>query len=50
MKQLRRVDLLWQGAEIEQFELLKADAVVAGLTIPDFVKEVLRKSLSKAGG
>lgn len=46
MKQLRRVDLLWQGTDTKQYERLKADASEAGLTIPDFVKEVLRKSLA----
>jgi hypothetical protein len=46
MQQLRRVDLLWQGDETKQYERLKADAAEAGMNIPDFVKEVLRKSLS----
>jgi hypothetical protein len=45
MKQLRRVDLLWQGDETEQYERLKADAAEAGMPIPDFVKEVLRSAL-----
>jgi hypothetical protein len=48
MQQLRRVDLLWQGDETKQYERLKADAAEAGLAIPDFVKDVLRKAL--AGG
>jgi len=46
MKQLRRVDLLWQGTETKQYERLKADAAEAGLAIPDFVKDVLRKALA----
>lgn len=45
MKQLRRVDLLWQGNDTEQYERLKADAAEAGMAIPDFVKEVLRSVL-----
>lgn len=45
MKQLRRVDLLWQGKETEKYDKLKSDAAEAGLSIPDFVKEVLRKAL-----
>lgn len=44
MKQLRRVDLLWQGDETQQYERLKADAAEAGMAIPDFVKEVLRNA------
>ncbi|HCN29110.1 MAG TPA: HNH endonuclease [Verrucomicrobiales bacterium] len=46
MKQLRRVDLLWQGDETQEYERLKADAAEAGMAIPDFVKEVLRKAVS----
>lgn len=45
MQQLRRVDLIWQGAETAQYDRLKSDAADAGMTVPDFVKEVLRKSL-----
>lgn len=45
MKQLRRVDLLWQGDETAQYERLKADAAEAGMAIPDFVKEVLRRAI-----
>ena len=47
MQQLRRVDLIWQGAETAQYERLKADATSAGMEIPDFVKEVLRKALQE---
>lgn len=45
MQQLRRVDLIWQGADTAQYERLKADAAEAGMEIPDFVKEVLRRAL-----
>jgi len=43
MQQLRRVDLVWQGEDTAQYERLKADALQAGMEIPAFVKEVLRK-------
>jgi len=49
MKQLRRIDLLWQGIETEQYERLKSDAAEAGVAIPDFVKDVLRKALAPQG-
>lgn len=45
MKQLRRMDLLWQGKETEQYEKLKADAAEAGMEVPEFVKDVLRRAL-----
>ena len=44
MKQVRRVDLLWQGDETQQYEQLKADAAEAGMAVPEFVKEVLRRA------
>jgi hypothetical protein len=47
LKPLRRVDLLWQGNETSQYDQLKADAKVAGLDVPEFVKEVLRKAVIK---
>lgn len=45
MRQIRRIDLIWQGNETAQYEKLKSDAVKAGLEIPQFVKEVLAKAL-----
>ena len=45
MRQIRRVDLVWQGDEIVQYDKLKSDAVKAGLEIPQFVKEVLANTL-----
>jgi hypothetical protein len=49
MRELRRVDLLWQGQETEQYEKLKADAAEAGMEVPEFVKEVLRKLVVESG-
>jgi hypothetical protein len=45
MRQIRRIDLIWQGEEAAQYEKLKSDAVKAGLEMPKFVKEILAKSL-----
>lgn len=47
LKPLRRVDLLWQGEEVAHYDQLKADAKNAGMEVPDFVKEVLRKAALK---
>ena len=47
MQQLRRVDLIWQGGDTAQYERLKADASDAGMEIPDFVKDILRRALSQ---
>jgi Helix-turn-helix domain len=48
MEELRRLDLIWQGASTAQYEQLKADAAQTGLATSDFVKEVLRKLLGGA--
>ena len=43
MRQIRRVDLVWQGEEVAQYDKLKSDAAKSGVEIPQFVKEVLAK-------
>jgi hypothetical protein len=45
MRQIRRVDLMWEGKEVSNYERLKADAAAAGQAIPDFVKTILAKAL-----
>ncbi len=45
MRQVRRVDLVWEGEAVKQYEQLKSDAAEAGMEIPQFVKEVLAKAL-----
>jgi hypothetical protein len=45
MRQIRRVDLVWQGDQVVQYDKLKSDVAKAGLEIPQFVKEVLAKVL-----
>ncbi len=39
---------MWQGAEVERYEILKKDAKAAGRTIPDFVKDLLASALKAA--
>ena len=45
MRQIRRIDLVWQGEEVAQYDQLKADAAKSGLEIPQFVKDILAKVL-----
>jgi hypothetical protein len=45
MRQIRRIDLIWQGDEIAQYDKLKTDAAKSGLEIPQFVKDILAKTL-----
>ena len=45
MRQIRRVDLVWQGEEVAQYDKLKSDAAKSGMEIPQFVKEILARAL-----
>ena len=45
MRQIRRLDLVWQGVEIEFYEKLKAEARSLEKEIPLFVKEILEKEI-----
>ncbi len=45
MRQVRRVDLIWQNKEVKQYEKLRSDAKVSGLPIPEFIKELIEKAL-----
>lgn len=40
-RQVRRIDLVWQGDEVAVYEKLKAAADGLGKDIPEFVKEIL---------
>lgn len=41
MRQIRRIDLMWEGSEIKKYEKLKSDAQKSGSSLPDFVKSLL---------
>ncbi len=47
MSQLRRVDLLWQRDEVEQYELLKEKATAYKKDMPEFIKEIINKELKR---
>lgn len=47
MRQIRRLDLVWQGKEINFYEKLKAEAHLLEKEIPEFVKEILEKEILK---
>jgi hypothetical protein len=47
MHQLRRIDLVWQGDEIEIYEKLKEKAGSLKKEIPLFVKEILEKEVCR---
>lgn len=47
MQQVRRVDLLWEGEEIEIYESLKQGAISAEKELPEFVKEIIKREIEQ---
>ncbi len=47
MRQLRRIDLVWQGDEIGIYEKLKEKARSLEKEIPLFVKEIIEKEIRR---
>lgn len=47
MRQIRRVDLVWQGNEVDTYEKLKAEAHSIEKEIPVLVKEIIAKELQR---
>ena len=45
MRQVRRVDLLWEGNDVEIYETLKQRAIDLEKEIPEFVKEIIEREL-----
>lgn len=43
MKQVRRIDLIWEEHEIAKYELLKSNAKQSHKSIPKFVKDLIQK-------
>jgi len=44
MRAVRRVDLMWQGSEVPQYDTLSKDAKQAGQSIPEFVKQIIERA------
>lgn len=47
MRQIRRIDLVWQGDEISVYEKLKAEAHSLEKEVPSFVKEILEREMRR---
>lgn len=45
MRQVRRIDLIWEGDEIEIFERLKKQAISLNKEIPELVKEIIARAI-----
>ena len=49
MRPLRRLDLLWQGEEISQYEALKDRAANQEQEMPAFIKDIISRELKRSG-
>jgi hypothetical protein len=49
MRQVRRVDLLWEGDDVEIYEILKQRAINLEKEIPEFVKEIIEREIGIDG-
>lgn len=47
MRQIRRIDLVWQGKEVDVYEKLKAAAHSLDKEIPSYVKEIIEKEIRR---
>ncbi|WP_219729945.1 hypothetical protein [Sodalinema gerasimenkoae] len=45
MQPIRRVDLLWQGDDIETYEHLKERAITMNKSLSDLVKDMIKQAL-----
>lgn len=43
MESERRADLAWKGQEVEDYERIRHESEAAGKTVPEQIKDVLRK-------
>jgi hypothetical protein len=47
MRQIRRLDLIWEESDVSNYDKLKKDASGCGVSLPEFVKDILTKHSSK---
>ncbi|PMB04292.1 HNH endonuclease [Fischerella thermalis CCMEE 5198] len=47
MRQIRRIDLLWEGDDVEIYERLKQQAIGLEKEIPEFVKEIIEREVGR---
>ncbi len=50
MRQVRRIDLMWEGEEIEIYERLGQRAITLEKEIPELVKDIIKRELRNGDG
>ncbi|MCY4046735.1 MAG: HNH endonuclease [Candidatus Dadabacteria bacterium] len=48
MRDMRRLDILWSGEEVKEYEFLMKEVSKAQKEVPDYVKDVIRKHLKRS--
>jgi hypothetical protein len=49
MRQVRRIDLMWEGDDIEIYERLRQRAISLDKEIPEFIKEIVEREIRRNG-
>lgn len=47
MRQVRRIDMIWQGEDVELYERLKQQAINMNKDIPQLIKEIIEREISR---
>jgi hypothetical protein len=50
MRPVRRLDVVWEGQEVADFDVIANTAKEQEIAVPDFVKRVLRRAFGREGG
>lgn len=45
LDEARRLDITWQGEEVNYYDALKLNAAKVGEELPEYVKDILRKNI-----
>ncbi|WP_257999383.1 hypothetical protein [Fischerella thermalis] len=49
MRQVRRIDLLWEGDNIEIYQRLKQRAISVEKELLEFVKQIIEREIERSG-
>jgi len=47
MRQMRRLDVVWEGQEVAEFDVMADTAKEQEVALPDFVKRALRRAFRR---
>jgi hypothetical protein len=45
MQQVRRIDLLWEGDDVETYEALKQKSMDSGKDLAELIKEIIEREI-----